>query len=727
MYSADENLVSQTLAGDRDAFGVLVHKYQDMVYTYAFQKVRNEADSQDITQEVFLRAYRHLYQLRHPHRFRSWLYTIMSNECNRWLTRVTKKRQREIALEDARDDALQIEPEHTVPTEGWEVALEQALSALPDDNRVAVSMFYMGDCSLKEISEFLGVSVNTVKGKLYRARQQLGSALAEHYGRYLKSHKLKGGFLMQLMEQIRYIPSPTMGFTWSSATVSKTLFSLIMALCVFIGLIGGRGDTPKASSGNQFELSRSDTNRPMQVVFLASPPYSTRSSITGIPAPTEKRPLAASNRATMEQSPESIDRERTARTGGTKSSNPQFSVAASESGSNKLSFSGRVVDTDGNPIAGFPIAVGPLMSIDDKIMPVFSFDWLIMGAQTSTFKSDTDKEGRFSITGIKPGPVQFMPRPNYVRGSYMSLDDLNQDNLLDAEVLSIDVGAMTFYAGSQQRPPYGGITFTIEPGIHLENIEIVVRPRMRVRGQVVFTDGTPLAKAKVLISVRWREFDGEGMGSGGGLPRTDDAGYFVHYVDEPGFYSVAVEFQGLSATSEQFALEAGQRRDDLVITLDTQPIAIEPTPDRVVQPDRDGAWVMNPENGHAYRSIHCESWEDAQARAVKDNAHLVSIDGASEQSWLVKVFGTAPYWIGLTDIEKEGEWRWSSGEPTTYTNWAPNEPTGSAPGEEDYVFMGLSPDGQWFNVGPESPNWRMTRMAIIERQNLASSPPIEDD
>ena len=277
MYSPDEKLVSQTLAGDRDAFGVLVHKYQDMVYTYAFQKVRNEADSQDITQEVFLRAYRHLYQLRHPHRFRSWLYTIMSNECNRWLTRVTKKRQREIALEDATDDALQIEAAHTVPTEGWEVALEQALSALPDDNRVAVSMYYMGDCSLKEISEFLGVSVNTVKGKLYRARQQLGNALSEHYGRFVKSHKLKGGFLMQLMEQIRHIPSPTMGFTWSSATITKTLFSLIMALCVLIGLIGGRGDSPKALSGNQIGLSPSDTSRlPIEATLYTPDRYSTR-------------------------------------------------------------------------------------------------------------------------------------------------------------------------------------------------------------------------------------------------------------------------------------------------------------------------------------------------------------------------------------------------------------------------------------------------------------------
>ena len=104
MHTADEKLVSQTLAGDRDAFGVLVHKYQDMVYTYAYQKVRNVADSQDITQEVFLKAFRHLQKLRHPHLFRSWLYTIMSNECKRWLVRVMKRRRHEIALEQAVDD-----------------------------------------------------------------------------------------------------------------------------------------------------------------------------------------------------------------------------------------------------------------------------------------------------------------------------------------------------------------------------------------------------------------------------------------------------------------------------------------------------------------------------------------------------------------------------------------------------------------------------------------------
>ena len=254
---------------------------------------------------------------------------------------------------------------------------------------------------------------------------------------------------------------------------------------------------------------------------------------------------------------------------------------------------------------------------------------------------------------MKAGPIQFMPQPNYMDGGDVQPHDINQDNLVDAEVLSIDIGVMTFYPSSGERPPFGGITFTIEPGTHLENIEVVVRPRMRIRGQIVFADGTPLANAKVRTSVRRRDFEGDGRGESGSSTRTDDEGYFALYVEEPAFYTVAIEFQGLSASSEQFALEAGQRRDDLIITLDSPPISFEPTPAPVV-PDRDGAWVLNPANGHAYKSIHCERWEDAQAKALAEDAHLVSINDAAEQKWLVGIFGTAPFWIGLTNLEKRG-------------------------------------------------------------------------
>ena len=352
MDSADEKLVSQTLAGDRDAFGLLVHKYQEMVFAYAFQKVRNETDAQDVMQEVFLRAYRNLYALRHPHRFRSWLYTIMSNECNRWLARAAKTREREVALVDAAEDDLRVDPAHTAPTDGWRVDLERAIAALSDENRIAVSMFYMGDCSLKEISEFLGVSVNAVKGKLHRARQQLGSALSERYGKLLKSRKLRGGFLMQMMEQIRHTPAPTMGFAWSGASVGKTVFSLITALCILIGLIGVRNDSSTELSANQIGTPSSVASRlPIEVALIEPVSYSTRASIPGVPQPTGKRSLGGSSRASMEQRRQSNERGSASGSSGAKRANPQFAAVASESDSDKLAFSGRVVDTDGNPVA----------------------------------------------------------------------------------------------------------------------------------------------------------------------------------------------------------------------------------------------------------------------------------------------------------------------------------------------------------------------------------------
>ena len=340
MRSDDEKLVSQTLAGDRDAFGVLVHKYQEMVYAYTFQKVRNEEDAQDVTQEVFWRAYHGLYQLRHPHRFRSWLYTIMSNECKRRLMSVIKTRQRETALEDATDDALRIEPVHTAPTEGWQVDLDQAISELSDDNRVAVSMFYMGDHSLKEISEFLGVSVNTVKGKLYRARQQLGNALSDRYGSLLKSHRLKGGFLMQFMEQIHHTPSPTMASSWSTTAIGKIVFSLILAVCVLIGIARHGTDSSTVPS-----MKRLGTG-PTEVVLLGPTADSTRSPILVAPVQTENRLPAGSSQTSGNQGRQLADRRTTPEGGGSA----QRAAAVKNESENAI-FSGRVVDSDGAPVA----------------------------------------------------------------------------------------------------------------------------------------------------------------------------------------------------------------------------------------------------------------------------------------------------------------------------------------------------------------------------------------
>ncbi|MDE0043659.1 MAG: hypothetical protein OXT74_16585, partial [Candidatus Poribacteria bacterium] len=237
--------------------------------------------------------------------------------------------------------------------------------------------------------------------------------------------------------------------------------------------------------------------------------------------------------------------------------------------------SGRVLDVDGNPIAGLPIAVQYVEISHNNV-------WLtyimleegehVLEAYAALPKSITDDLGRFSFSDIIPGLIQFIAQPTYLPPEEPLPPDFDLDIFApDSEILSIKRGAITFYPYNQEPPPFGGITFAIEPGAHLKNLEVTVRPRMRIRAQVVFSDGAPLPNAEVQIDVRRRDFGGSGSGSRSGLLRTDDAGYFVHYVDKPAIYSVAVEFQGLTAISKRFALEDGERREDLVITLDSEP------------------------------------------------------------------------------------------------------------------------------------------------------------
>ena len=474
MHSVDEKLVSQTLAGDGDAFGVLVHKYQDMVYTYAYQKVRNAADSQDITQEIFLQAYRHLQKLRHPHLFRSWLYTIMSNECKRWLVRAAKKRQHEVVLEEAAEEALQIEPAYMVPTEGWEVDLEQAMSELPDDSRIVVSMFYMGDCSLKEISEFLGVSVNTVKSKLRRARLQLGSALSEHYGRFVKSRKLKGGFLMQLMEQIRHIPTPTLEFAWSSATISKTVFSIITALCVLIGIIG-IGDSPNMSPNNQIGLSQSDKSRwPIEVKLYSPDHHTSHPTVSGIPTTSGKHPLGATNRAPTAQNRQSINGRLASGSRGVKNATPQLPAVEGANEEDILTYSGRVVDNEGAPV-------------EEAELRYVILSYPVGGNAASVYFTYPDPK-YFTRTGTD-GVFRFEVLPSKRKSRHF-----NSKNTLNRLQIAVT-------------HPDHAIWWQEFPLQNTADVEIQLESPRVITGKVMNEAGKPIKNAKVLVQSM---FHGEG-------------------------------------------------------------------------------------------------------------------------------------------------------------------------------------------------------------------------
>ena len=363
--------------------------------------------------------------------------------------------------------------------------------------------------------------------------------------------------------------------------------------------------------------------------------------------------------------------------------------------------SGRVVDVQGNPVVGFTLAVEPFEGIYGEKQR----------EDIPSLESQIDGAGRFSIPNIVPVSVQLVGRTS------------------GYALQSIRIGVMTVY--QHESPPFGGIAFDIKPGTHIKDIEVKAKPRMRIRGRIVFADGKPLADARVGLKIRDRYLNGEGRGTLSCATKTDDAGYLVQYVDTPALYMITVNYQGLSATVEPFMLQDGERKDDIVIMFDEdKPISIDSLTGRAeasaaasTSPSAGaGVWVLNPTNGHAYKSISCKSWDDANNQAVAEDAYLVAINDEAEQKWLSEIFGWQPYWIGLTDFTEEGEWSWTNGEPVTYTNWAPHEPMDADSGEEDYVVM----FEEWSDVNTESVEWQMIRMAIIERDNHPAKMPMKE-
>lgn len=119
--------------------------------------------------------------------------------------------------------------------------------------------------------------------------------------------------------------------------------------------------------------------------------------------------------------------------------------------------------------------------------------------------------------------------------------------------------------------------------------------------------------------------------------------------------------------------------------------------------------------GHEYTLLTQATWLEAEADAQLWGGHLVAINDAAEQSWLIGTFGTSLFWIGLSDHLQEGTFQWSNGDPLTFTSFDYDEPNdstngGASPGGEDFVELNRFGVGLWNDL----PAWA-TRVGIAER------------
>ncbi len=176
-FSEDSQHVLRCLAGDRDAFGPLVQRYQNAAYAIALNYVRNRADAQDIVQNAFIIAYCKLVQLRDPALFGVWLRRIVVTSCKEWLRRQRSAQSYVYPLDVAEwdlADAAEVEDlNQTRRADLWD-----AVDRLPEHYRSAVLMHYLSGLSYEEIATFLDVPVSTIRGRLQQSRVRLREALS---------------------------------------------------------------------------------------------------------------------------------------------------------------------------------------------------------------------------------------------------------------------------------------------------------------------------------------------------------------------------------------------------------------------------------------------------------------------------------------------------------------------------------------------------------------------
>lgn len=170
--------ILQALQGDQQAFARLVTRYQRQVYNLSYRMLQNAEDAQDATQEAFLRAYRALPSFELGRKFSSWLLSIASNLC---IDILRRRRFIWLSLEDVsfRLASSTEEPDGAVLRHEQADEVQQLLAQLPEKYRLVVVLRYWHDLSYKEIAETAGLTLNTVKTRLHRARHMLARAMEE--------------------------------------------------------------------------------------------------------------------------------------------------------------------------------------------------------------------------------------------------------------------------------------------------------------------------------------------------------------------------------------------------------------------------------------------------------------------------------------------------------------------------------------------------------------------
>ncbi|MDT8395953.1 MAG: sigma-70 family RNA polymerase sigma factor [bacterium] len=184
----DTELAIRSQKGDRDAYGELVTRFQNRMYSFCYQFFRNPDIASDLAQETFLRAYRYIKKYDPDKKFSTWLYSIAKNICideHRKMGRGKTVSIDDLPPEKIRstEDSLHLKNPMQISMQIQDrMMLEEAIGRLPEKYRTVIILCYFQEMPYQEIADVLGLNLNLVKVRIFRAKKRLLEILTEESG-----------------------------------------------------------------------------------------------------------------------------------------------------------------------------------------------------------------------------------------------------------------------------------------------------------------------------------------------------------------------------------------------------------------------------------------------------------------------------------------------------------------------------------------------------------------
>jgi len=170
----EDIVIDKILDNDQAACRIIIDKYKSFVFNLAFRIVNNREDAEEVAQDSFIKAFKHLESFNRKAKFSTWLYRITFN------TAVSKTRKKKVVKNEINEV-----PEALLPIASFDASFQQLkekqqqqviqliLNKLSADEKALVTMYYLEEMPMEEIAEITGLSKSNVKVKIHRSRQKL--------------------------------------------------------------------------------------------------------------------------------------------------------------------------------------------------------------------------------------------------------------------------------------------------------------------------------------------------------------------------------------------------------------------------------------------------------------------------------------------------------------------------------------------------------------------------